>query len=96
MESCRSFRESATITESFLETALRNCCSVISMPYLSALFILSLCSSCFVVSSISSVSFFALDCLAAILAAEVITLDFNFSSKAFSFLGIPRGIVVFY
>jgi len=93
MESCRSLRESATMWDNFLETAFRNCCSVMSMPYLRAFSIRSLCSSCLVVSSIFSASSLGDDCLAAIRAAEVITLDLSFASKGFSFFGIPLGMI---
>ena len=96
MESCRSLRESDTICDSFLDTAFRNCCSVMSIPYLSAFCILSLCSSCFTLSSIFSASCFGDDCLAAIRAAEVITLDLSFASKGFSFFGIPFGIIGYF
>lgn len=96
MESWRSFRESDTMCDNFLETAFRNCCSVISMPYLSAFSTRSLCSSCLVVSSIFSASSLADDCLAAIRAAEVITFDLSFASKGFSFFGIPLGIIGYF
>jgi len=92
MESCRSFRESATICWSFFCTSERNCCSVIFMPYFKALCIRSLCSSWPVDSSIFCASSLGVDCLAAIRAAEVSTLSFNFASKGLSFLGIPRGM----
>lgn len=92
MESWRSFKESATICWSFFCTSERNCCSVIFNPYLRALCTRSLSSSCFTDSSIFFASCFGVDCLAAIRAAEVITLSFNLASKGLSFLGIPRGM----
>ena len=64
-----------------------------SIPYLRAFCILSLCSSWRVDSSIFSDSCFTVDCLAAIRAAEVMTLDLSFASKGFSFFGIPFGII---
>lgn len=96
MESWRSLRESVTMCWSFFETALRNCCSVISMPYLRALRTRSLFSSCLTESSIFSTSCLGDDCLAAIRAAAVITLDLSLSSKGFSFFGIPLGMVVLF
>ena len=92
MESCRSLRESATMCWSFFCTSERNCCSVIFIPYFSALCIRSLCSSCFADSSIFFASAWGVDCRAAMRAAEVNTLSFNFASKGLSFLGIPRGM----
>ena len=92
MDSCRSLRESATMCWSFFCTSERNCCSVIFIPYLKALCILSLCSSCFADSSIFCASCLGVDCRAAMRAAEFSTLSFNFASKALSFLGIPRGM----
>ena len=92
MESCRSLRESATMCWSFFCTSERNCCSVIFIPYLRALCIRSLCSSWPVDSSIFLASSLGVDCRAAMRAAEVNTLSFNFASKGLSFLGIPRGM----
>lgn len=92
MESCRSLRESATMCWSFFCTSERNCCSVIFIPYLRALCIRSLCSSWPVDSSIFLASCLGVDCRAAMRAAEVNTLSFNFASKGLSFLGIPRGM----
>ena len=43
--------------------------------------------------SISSDTLLGLDCRAAIRAAEVITLDFSFSSNVLSFFGITLGMM---